>query len=526
MAIIANLAGRGASRPIDSSEAGPLYGALDRVLGRGGNEVVKDETDAGAGILYPLDSKPPLQRALVLGGQHVLTMFGATVSVPLLFQSHLEMGPGDLGILISSVMICSGVATLMQVTIGSRLPIIQGVSFSFLAAFFACIAYAKAHPVEGVTHGALSMRYIAGAIIAGSVVEIVIGFSGMMGKLRKIVTPVVIGPVIMLIGLALFEHGAPKAGTHWGVGASTIFLVALFSLGLANRHRIFRVLPVLLAVLCVWGVCIALSVSGVWAKGHPAFVDFSGLSATPWLRFNLFWGDKPVFLPWGTPLFDVGLIVAALAGYLASMVESFGDYHGAAAMAQAPPPTDKQISHGIGSEGLGCLSTGLLGGFSSTSYSENIALIGLTRVASRYVVMIAAFVLVTLGAFSKFGGVVATIPGPLVGGLYCALFGLIVAVGIQQLAKADLYSQRTLFIAGFSLFMGLSIPKWFAGSIYGNGTEVVTQALGGTFASVVISLGSTGMGVAAIIGLLMDNLVPGTDKERGIGVEDAPTEAT
>jgi xanthine/uracil permease len=361
------------------------------------------------------------------------------------------------------------------------------------------------------------MRYIAGAIIVGSFVEIAVGFSGLMGKLRKVVTPVVIGPVIMLIGLALFEHGAPKAGTHWPVGGTTIVLVATFSLVLAHRHRIFRVLPVLMAVLVVWGICVALSVSGVWTKGHPAFVDFSGVGATPWLRLNLFWGERPVVFPWGLPKFEVGLIIAALAGYMASMIESFGDYHGAAAMSEAPPPTDKQISRGIGSEGLGCLFTGILGGFSSTSYSENIALIGLTRVASRYVVLVAAFVLLALGGFSKFGAVGATIPGPLVGGLYCALFGLIAAVGIQQLSKADLYSQRTLFIAGFSLFMGLSVPKYFAGSIYGApGADVVSAALPAVLAKVIIALGSTGMGVAAVLGLILDNAIPGTEKERGI----------
>jgi len=453
---------------------------------------------------------------MVLGLQHVLTMFGATVSVPLLFQKPMHMDPQDLAILVSSVMICSGVATALQVTIGSRLPIIQGVSFSFLAAFFACIAFAEKNPIEGVSHGALSMRYIAGAIIVGAVVEAIVGFSGLVGKLRKVVTPVVIGPVIMLIGLALFEHGAPKAGTYWPVGGATIFLVALFSLVLAHKHRLFRVLPVLLAVVLVWGTCVLLSLAGVFPATHPAHVSFASVGATPWVRLNLFWGERPVLFPWGTPLFDPGLIFAALAGFLASMVESFGDYHGAAAMAEAPPPTDKQISRGIGSEGLGCVATGLLGGFSSTSYSENIALIGLTRVASRYVVLVASVILVALGAFAKFGAVVSTIPGPLVGGLYCALFGLIAAVGIQQLAKADLYSQRTLFIAGFILFMGLSVPKWFAGSIYGNGSEIVTAALPAAVAKIVISLGSTGMGVAAVLGLFMDNLIPGTAKERGI----------
>ncbi len=475
-----------------------------------------EPAEASHGVLYPLDSRPPPPRAAVLALQHVLTMFGATVSVPLLYREPLQMDTAQLGILVSSVMICSGVATAIQVRFGSRLPIIQGVSFSFLAAFFACIEYAKSHPVPGVPLGTLSMQYIAGAIIAGSVVEILVGFSGLMGKLRRIVTPVTIGPVIMLIGLALFQHGAPKAGTHWGIGGLTIALVALFTLWLAPVNRVFRMFPVLLAVLVAWSVCIALSVTGVFEPGHPAYVDFSGVAAAPWFRLNLFWGEHPILLPWGPPRFEAGLIVAALAGYLASMIESFGDYHGAAAMAQAPPPTDRQISRGIGAEGVGCAFTGLLGGFSSTSYSENIALIGLTRVASRHVVMVAAGFLFLLGIFAKFGALIATIPGPIVGGLYCSLFGLIAAVGIQQLAKADLHSQRTLFISGFALFMGLSVPAWFGPNIYSDGTAIVKAALPPGLAAIVLSLGQTGMGVGAIVGLLLDNLVPGTDRERGL----------
>jgi len=476
-----------------------------------------------AGILYPLESKPPVGRAIALALQHVLTMFGATVSVPLFFQKPLQMDQADLAILVSSVMFCSGVATVLQVRFGSRLPIVQGVSFSFLAAFIACVEFAADHPVEGVAQGPLAMRYIAGSIIVGSVAEAAIGFSGLFGKLRRFVTPVVVGPVIMLIGLALFEHGAPKAGTHWPIGGLTIFLVALFSLVLSTRYRIFRVLPVLLAVLVSWGVATGCSLTGVFGEGHPALVDFSGVAATPWLRLNLFWGEQSVFLPWGAPKFEAGLIVATLAGFLASMIESFGDYHGAAAMAQAPDPDDRQISRGIGCEGLGCLATGLLGGFSSTSYSENIALIGITRVASRYVVTIAAVVLIVLGAFAKFGAVVATIPQPIVGGLYCSLFGLIAAVGVQQLAKASLYSQRNLFIAGFSLFMGLSVPAYFGETMYGNGEAAVKAALAPWAASIVLSIGKTGMGVAAIVGLILDNLVPGTDKERGIEPErEAP----
>ena len=224
-----------------------------------------------------------------------------------------------------------------------------------------------------------------------------------------------------------------------------------------------------------------------------------------------------IIFPWGTPLFHPSFLVAILAGYLASMIESYGDYHGAAAMAGAEPPTEKQVSRGIGMEGVACFCTGILGGFSSTSYSENIGLIGLTKVASRYVVLVGAYILILLGILSKFGAFVATIPQPVVGGLYCALFGLIAAVGVQQLAVADLTSDRNLMIAGFTIFMGLSLPAYFKGmGGYTPGWNDVKDVVPATLRSVLVAVGSSGMAVAAVIGLFLDNVIPGTDEERGI----------
>lgn len=480
-------------------------------------------------VIYGVNDKPPLPKAIILALQHVLTMFGATVSVPLLYQAPLELTPEKLAILISSVMICSGLATLVQITVGSRLPIIQGVSFSFLAAFFACIEFAKANPVPGVPLGTLSMEYIAGAIIVGSIVEIIIGFTGLMGKLRKVLTPVVVGPVIMLIGLALFQHGAPKAGQYWPISALTIIMITLFSLVLSKNNQFFKLFPILLAIIISWFLCFLGSQMGMFQAGHPAFVDLSNVGKAPWFRLNLFWGENPILLPWGMPRFDIGLIFATLAGFLASAIESFGDYHACAAMAGEPDPTDKQINHGIGSEGIGCLITGLFGGFSSTSYSENIGLVGITKVASLFIVMIGSFMLIGMGILTKFAAVVATIPSPVVGGLYCSLFGLISAVGIQQLSKADLYSDRNLFIAGFSLFMGLSLPAYFSGSmaaVYPPGPEAMLAGIkaipmmGENLVKIVTAIGGTGMAVGAICGLILDNIIPGTDEERGIaGIE-------
>jgi len=157
-------------------------------------------------------------------------------------------------------------------------------------------------------------------------------------------------------------------------------------------------------------------------------------------------------------------------------------------------------------------SAGLFGGFSSTSYSENIGLIGLTRVGSRYVVQIGAVILILLGMFGKFGALAAAIPKPVVGGLYCAMFGLISAVGIRQFARADLSSDRNLFIGGFALFMGLSVPYYFDNG----GIEAIQSVAPAGLADVVIAIGKTGMAVAAILGILLDNLIPASDRERGL----------
>ena len=471
------------------------------------------------GIIYGLDDRPPFGRALVLAAQHVLTMFGATVSMPLLFGPQMGMSQQEIGILISSVMLCSGLATLVQTTFGSRLPIIQGVSFAFIAAFFAIIGTVK----ERGGSSSEMMQYIAGAILFGAVIEIVIGFSGLMGWLRKLLSPVVVGPVIMLIGLALFQHGAPKAGTDWGISGLTIVLIILFSLVLSRRSRIFQLFPILLAIACVVTLCWLLSAAGIYTAEDRAYVNLTTARSSAWFR----WNPADVVLPWGMPKFEFGFAIAVLAGYLASMIESFGDYHACSNMAGAGDPTPKQISRGIGCEGIGCLLTGLLGGFASTSYSENIGLVGLTKVASRYVVQIGAVMLVLLGFFGKFGALAAAIPEPVVGGLYCALFGLISAVGVQQLAKCDLNSDRNLFIAGFSLFMGLSVPAYFAASIepkipgqmlavYRPTSAAVLQHLNSSLAGIVVAVGSTGMAVAAILGLILDNLVPGTPEQRGL----------
>ena len=200
-----------------------------------------------------------------------------------------------------------------------------------------------------------------------------------------------------------------------------------------------------------------LTAAGVFGPGHPAHVSFASVESAPWLRV-------PYPFQWGLPVFGSAAAVGMLAGYLASVVESVGDYYAAARLAGAPPPTAGLINRGIGMEGIGCLIAGIFGtGNGTTSYSENIGAIGLTRVGSRRVVQVGAVLMVLLGAFGKFGALFTTIPRPIVGGMYCAMFGMIAAVGLSNLQFVDLNSTRNLFILGFAFFMGLSLPEYFAG---------------------------------------------------------------
>lgn len=485
-------------------------------------------------LIYGIDDIPPPGQTAVLGFQHYLTMFGSTVAIPFLLAPALGItDPVELSWIIGTMFFVSGIATLLQSTYGNRLPIIQGGTFSFLAPTFAICGMA-ALASEGWQ---VRMQHVQGAIILGALVEIVIGFSGLIGKLIRFVGPITIAPTIALIGLSLFEFGAPMAGMDWIVGGLTITLIIVFSQYLRKTHRTFEMFPILLAIVLAWLVAVILTSAGVFAPAttdaattaaaitpgvtveavygfaaHPSYVSFDAVSNADWFRI-------PYPFQWGMPQFGLAAFVGMLAGYLASMVESIGDYYACARLSGAPTPDGKTINKGIAFEGIGCLVAGVIGsGNGTTSYSENIGAIGLTRVGSRRVVQVGALIMLILGMVGKFGAIFATIPGTIVGGMYCAMFGMIAAVGLSNLQFINLNSARNLFILGFSFFMGLSVPTYF------KSTAVVIDAAP-WLASIINTLGSTGMAVGATFALFLDNTIPGTDEERGLTAWSQPHEA-
>ncbi len=538
------------------------------------------------GLLYGIDDIPPPLETVALGFQHYLTMFGSTVAIPLILapafgiDPSTEQGGIDLAKLMATMFFVSGITTLLQTTWGNKLPIVQGGTFSFLGPTFAICGMAA---LTGETWQ-VKMQHVQGAVILGSIVEIIMGLTGLAGFVLRFVGPITIAPTIALIGLALFKFGAPIAGLDWWMGGLTIFLIILFSQILRRKHRAFELYPILLALLLSWGVAGLLTAAGVFGEGHPSHVSLTNVKNAPWINLSY-----P--FQWGMPQFGMAAFVGMLAGFMASVIESIGDYFACARLAGAPPPDAKLVNRGITFEGIGCLIAGIIGtGNGTTSYSENIGAIGLTRVGSRRVVQAGALIMLVLGFVGKFGALFTTIPQPIVGGMYCALFGMIAAVGLSNLQLVNLNSSRNLFILGFAFFMGLSLPVYFeanpitfeapaqtaAATPLGDtdavradadalatlglaptatvadaravrdalkstyGTELGGVAAGqaekldAAFDSVSIkppprtesslkwlsdiinTLGKTGMAIAALLALILDNVVPGTAEERGL----------
>ena len=469
-------------------------------------------------VVYGIDDKPPLIESIFLGFQHYLTMFGATIIIPIVIAGALGMPTHEQGMLISTMFFVSGICTLLQTTWGNRLPIVQGGTFSFLPPMFA-IVFSAALSGAGWE---MKMQYLQGAIIIGSLVEIALGFSGAIGYLKRYLGPITIAPTIALIGLALYAIGWPWLMKDIYIGGIALLALIIYSQFLSRKYRLFLLFPVILSIFTAW--VIAFATGRVDTEALRATID-----ASPWIRI-------PYPGQWGMPQFKAAFAVGMLAGYLASIVESVGDYYACARMAGAPVPGAKRISRGIGMEGVGCLIAGLIGtGNGTTSYSENIGAIGITRVGSRYVVQMGGIIMLILGAFGKFGAFFTGLPTAIVGAMFCGLFGMIASVGLSNLQFVDLNDSRNLFIIGFAFFMGLSVPFWAkggwifadAGAGYPEGFlpptvqlpinwEASAGIVGRTLAEILTTIAATGMAVAAIIGAVLDNIIPGTRESRGL----------
>ncbi len=450
-------------------------------------------------IKYGLNEAPPALSVPAFGLQHVLTMLGATVAVPSIIAGAYGLDASETSKLISSVLFVMGFATLLQVTVGSRLPLIQGSSFAFLPAMLY---------VSTLYSGNEGLAYAAGAFMIGSVIQFFLGFSQVAGRLQSVLTPVVIGPTVIVIGLSLFGAGGGQAAGNWWIASLTIILIAIFSFGirgltgLSNRETSnfsIKTVPVVLAIFLVWVFSLILTVLGVFSDESVSAVRISQVAEQSWFRL-------PEMFPWGLPRFDFNIVLIFIIAYLVSTVESIGDYNAINEITSADGRLlePKQVNRGILAEGIACFFAGVFGANPTTSYSENIGVVGITGIASRVVIIAGAIILIIAGLLPKVGGFLATIPSPIMGGLYCVLFGMIAGVGIRYASKANLNSMRNVSIMGLALFLGFALPAVFSNP---DTQANIAQTLGQNISTVVIGIVTSNMAVTALTALILDRLL-------------------
>ncbi|NWZ24775.1 S23A1 protein, partial [Asarcornis scutulata] len=494
-------------------------------------------------MLYKIEDVPPWYLCILLGFQHYLTCFSGTIAVPFLLAESLCVGKDQLTVsyLIGTIFTCVGITTLIQTTVGIRLPLFQASALAFLVPAKSILALEKWRcPPEEQIYGNWTlplntshiwqprMREIQGAIVVSSLVEVVIGLLGLPGALLSYIGPLTVTPTVALIGLSVFQAAGERAGSHWGIAVLSIVLIVLFAQYLRNitirlpgyrwgrgfvllRVQIFKMFPIILAIMVVWLLCYLLTRTGVFPSspeeyGYKARTDARGeiLSVAPWFRV-------PYPCQWGLPTVTSAAVLGMFSATLAGIIESIGDYYSCARLAGAPAPPVHAINRGIFTEGISCIIAGLLGtGNGSTSSSPNIGVLGITKVGSRRVIQYGAGIMIVLGTIGKFTALFASLPDPILGGMFCTLFGMITAVGLSNLQFVDMNSSRNLFVLGFSMFFGLTLPNYLDSNPKAINTGVAELD------QILTVLLTTEMFVGGSLAFILDNTIPGTREERGL----------
>uniref|UniRef100_A0A672HMT7 Solute carrier family 23 member 2 n=1 Tax=Salarias fasciatus TaxID=181472 RepID=A0A672HMT7_SALFA len=497
---------------------------------------------------YCVTDVPPWYLCIFLSIQHYLTAFGGNISICFILSEGLCLQHDSLtqSYLINNLFFVCGLCTVLQVAFGVRLPILQGGTFTLVTPVMAllnlpewkCPAWSQnatlvnASSPEFTEMWQSRMRTLQGSIMVASIVQILVGFSGLIGFLMRFIGPLTIAPTVSLIGLSLYDTAGDKAGSHWGISAMTAVLIILFSQYLHSipvpvpaysktkkLHRskffIFQNMPVLLGILLSWLVCYLLTIYNVLPSdnnryGYEARTDMKGnvLSEASWFML-------PYPGQWGMPSVSLAGVFGIIAGLICSMAESVGDYHSCARLSGACRPPKHAINRGIGIEGIGSLLAGAFGtGNGTTSFSENVAVLGITKVGSRRVILISGFIMILVGMLGKIGAIFSTIPTPVVGGLFMVMFGVITAAGISSLQATDMHSSRNIFVFGFSVFSALVIPNWIMKNpeVLNTGVKELDQVLQILF--------TTHMFIGGCFGCFLDNTIPGTKRERGLFVHE------
>ncbi|MBF1435688.1 MAG: purine permease [Prevotella micans] len=401
-------------------------------------------------LIYGLNDRPPLRETLFAAVQHLLAIFVAIITPPLIISSALKFDLETTGFLVSMSLFVSGLATFVQCRrfgpVGAGLLCIQGTSFSFISPI---IGAGMLGMVGGKLNTEMALSYILGACLVASVVEMVV--SRLLPYIRKIVTPLVSGIVVSLIGMCLIKAGinscgggqaAMELGQFGSMQNLGLALLVLVSIIVFNRsgNRFLRMSSIVLGLLI-----------GCVAAYFLDMIDFGRLEGA---------GALNIPLPFKYGLrFDLGSIIALGLIYLVTAVEAFGDITANSLISGEPvegPVFMKRAQGGILADGFNSFLAAIFNSFPNSIFAQNNGMIQLTGVASRYVGYFIAGALVLLGLFPVVGQLFSLIPDSVLGGATLLMFGTVAAAGIRIIAATEI-SRKAVLVMAVSFATGLSV---------------------------------------------------------------------
>ncbi|CAD6229039.1 unnamed protein product [Miscanthus lutarioriparius] len=505
-------------------------------------------------VKYELRDTPGMLPLVAYGFQHYISMVGSIILIPLVMVPAMGGSADDMAAVVSTVLLVTGMTTLLHMFVGTRLPLVQGPSFVYLAPALAIINSPEFFGLNDNNFKHI-MKHLQGAIIIGGAFQVVLGYTGLMSLFLRLINPVVVSPTVAAVGLSFFSYGFTKIGTCIEMGILQLLMVVIFALYLRKiklfGYRVFLIYAVPLGLGITWAVAFVLTATGVYSyKGCDANIPASNnisafcrkhvlrmkscrvdtshaLRSSPWFRF-------PYPLQWGTPVFSwkMGLVMCVVS--VIASVDSVGSYHASSLFVATRPPTTGVVSRGIGVEGVSTALAGLWGtGVGSTTITENVHTIAVTKMGSRRAVGFGAILLVLLSIIGKVGAFIASIPDVMVAALLCFMWAMLCALGLSNLRYSATGSSRNSIIVGLALFLSLSVPSYFQqyGVHPSANSSVPTYFQAYIVAShgpvhtgsggvnyVLNTILSLNMVIAFLVALILDNTVPGGRQERGLYV--------
>ena len=430
-----------------------------------------NEKTSSVSNIYKLDGRVPITKAIPFGLQHILAMFVANLTPITIIAAAGGLSQAEIAILLQNAMFVAGIATLIQLypvwKIGSKLPIVMGVSFTFVTVL-STIAVNHGYPT------------VIGAVLVGGIFE---GTLGLLAKYwRKIISPIVAASVVTAIGFSLFTVGARSFGGGYAddFGSKENLLLGTITLATCLLWNCIakgylKQLSVLVGLLVGYVVAIVMGK-----------VDLSVIFADGFISL-------PKLLPYA-PKFNLGAIFSVCIIYLVSAAETIGDTSAMVATGLNKEITDKEISGSLACDGYASSISSLFGCPPVTSFSQNVGLIAMTKVVNRFTIMTGAACMIVAGLLPPVGNFFASLPESVLGGCTIMMFGTILTSGMQMVAKAG-FNQRNITIAALSLSIGIGF------------TTTSEIGLWNVFPEVVQSVFSTNVVAVVFVTSIILNLV-------------------